>query len=198
MLIIYQLFVSLLLISSPLIIFYRIYKNKEDAKRYKEKFSIPSKKRMKGKIIWLHGASVGELLSVIPIIKNYEKNKNISQILVTSSTLSSSKVLKKFKFRKTIHQFYPIDHFLFTGKFLKHWKPNLVLFIESEVWPHMFSQIKKINVPLVLLNARLTKKSSNRWLRISFIARSIFEKISIAFPQNKETNIFLKKIKINN
>ena len=119
MFIIYQLIISLLFIISPIIIFYRISINKEDPKRYKEKFSIPSKKRMEGKVIWFHGASVGELLSIIPIIKNYEKNKSISQILVTSSTLSSSKILKKFKFKKTIHQFYPIDHFFFYRKIFK-------------------------------------------------------------------------------
>ncbi len=196
MLIIYQLIISILLLISPLIIFYRISKNKEDPKRYKEKFAIPSKKRLKGKLIWFHGASVGELLSVVPIIKNYEKNKYINQILITSSTLSSSKILKKFKFKKTIHQFYPIDQFLFVNKFLKFWKPNLAVFIESEIWPYMFKQLQQLNIPLALLNARLTKKTSNRWLKIKFITKSIFDKITIAYPQNKETSFFLKKIKI--
>ena len=198
MLIIYQLIISLLLIISPLIIFYRISKNKEDPKRFKEKFAIPSKKRVKGKLIWFHGASVGELLSIIPIIKNYEKDKKINQILITSSTLSSSKILKKFKFKKTVHQFYPIDHFLFTNKFLKYWKPNLVVFIESEIWPYMYKRLQIMNIPLILLNARLTKKTFERWLKIKFISKSIFEKITVAYPQNIETNIFLKKLKTNN
>ena len=197
MLIIYQLIISLLLIISPLIIFYRISKNKEDPKRFKEKFAIPSKKRVKGKLIWFHGASVGELLSIIPIIKNYEKDKKINQILITSSTLSSSKILKKFKFKKTVHQFYPIDHFLFTNKFLKYWKPNLVVFIESEIWPYMYKRLQIMNIPLILLNARLTKKTFERWLKIKFISKSIFNKITVAYPQNKETNIFLKKLKTN-
>ena len=198
MLIIYQLIISLFLIISPLIIFYRISKNKEDPKRFKEKFAIPSKKRVKGKLIWFHGASVGELLSIIPIIKNYEKDKKINQILITSSTLSSSKILKKFKFKKTVHQFYPIDHFLFTNKFLKYWKPNLVVFIESEIWPYMYKRLQIMNIPLILLNARLTKKTFERWLKIKFISKSIFDKITVAYPQNIETNIFLKKLKTNN
>ena len=197
MLIIYQLIISLLLIISPLIIFYRISKNKEDPKRFKEKFAIPSKKRVKGKLIWFHGASVGELLSIIPIIKNYEKDKKINQILITSSTLSSSKIIKKFKFKKTVHQFYPIDHFLFTNKFLKYWKPNLVVFIESEIWPYMYKRLQIMNIPLILLNARLTKKTFERWLKIKFISKSIFNKITVAYPQNIETNIFLKKLKTN-
>ena len=107
----YQIILSFILLISPILIIFRIYKNKEDKIRFKEKFGIPSKKRSKGKLIWFHGASVGEILSIIPLIENYEKDKSINQILVTSSTLSSSKVLKKFKFKKTIHQFYPIDHF---------------------------------------------------------------------------------------
>ncbi len=197
MLLIYQLIIFILLTISPIIIFYRIYKNKEDKKRFKEKFGIPSKKRSRGKLIWFHGASVGELLSIIPVIKNYEKNKNISQILITSSTLSSSKILKKFNFKKTIHQFYPIDFFLFNEKFLKYWKPSLAVFVESEIWPQMFNQIQKINIPLTLLNARLTKKTFNRWLKIKFFSKSIFDKITIAYPQNMETKFFLKKIRTN-
>ena len=102
--------------------------------------------------------------------------------LITSSTLSSSKILKKFKFKKTIHQFYPIDHFFFTNKFLNYWKPNLAIFIESEIWPSMFKKFKKKKIPLILLNARLTKKTFNKWMKIKNFAKSIFNKITIAYP----------------
>ena len=105
----YQIILSLILLISPIIIIFRISKNKEDKKRFKEKFSISSKKRAVGKLIWFHGASVGEILSIIPIIKYYEKNKLVNQILITSSTLSSSKVLQKLNFKKVTHQFFPID-----------------------------------------------------------------------------------------
>ena len=92
----YQIILTLALPLSPFIILLRILKNKEDKKRFTEKFSISSKIRRHGKLIWFHGASVGEILSIIPIIKNYEKKKSINQILITSSTLSSSKVLEKY------------------------------------------------------------------------------------------------------
>ena len=124
----YQIIISILLIFSPIIIFFRILKNKEDQKRFKEKFSQIDKKRKKGKLIWFHGASVGEIMSIIPLIKYYEKQTAINQILITSSTLSSSKIIKKFNYKTTVHQFYPIDHFYFTNKFLNHWKPNIVFF----------------------------------------------------------------------
>ena len=194
----YQLIVSLLLLISPLIIIFRIFKKKEDKKRFKEKFVFPTKTRKKGKLIWFHGASVGEILSIIPLIKNYEKNKLISQILITSSTLSSSKVLKKIYFRKTIHQFYPIDHMVFTKKFLNYWKPNLALFVDSEIWPSMFYELKNKRIPLVLLNARLTLKTQNRWMKIKNFAKFIFDKITVIYPQNTETETFLKKIKLKN
>ena len=97
---IYQILLSILLIISPIIILFRILKNKEDKKRYKEKFSIPTKKRNNGKLVWFHGASVGEILSIIPLVNYYENQKKVDQILITSSTVSSSKVIRKFKFKK--------------------------------------------------------------------------------------------------
>ena len=109
----YQLIISILLIFSPLIIIYRIIKNKEDKFRFKEKFCFFSKKKNYGKLIWFHGSSVGEIMSILPIIQKFEKRKSINKILITSSTLSSSKILDNFRFKKVIHQFYPIDHFFF-------------------------------------------------------------------------------------
>ena len=189
----YQIIISLLIIISPFFIIYRIFKKKEDKKRFIEKLSIPTVKRRKGKIIWFHGASVGEVLSIVPIIKYYEKINSVDQILITSSTLSSSYVLKKFKFKKTVHQFYPIDHFLFTKKFLNYWKPSMAIFIESEIWPYMFRNLKNKNIPLILLNARITKKTFNRWLKINFFSKLIFKMITVAYPQNIETKYYLKK-----
>ena len=192
----YQIILSLLVLISPILIIFRIYKGKEDKIRFREKFSIPSKKRSKGKLIWFHGASVGEILSIIPLIENYEKDKLVNQILVTSSTLSSSKVLKKFKFKKTVHQFYPIDHFFFTKRFLEYWKPNLAIFIDSEIWPNMFKKLEEKKISLILLNARITKKTFLRWQSLKNVSQKVFKKISIAYPQNLETKYFLRKLKV--
>ena len=193
---IYQFLLTITLFFSPLIIIIRILKNKEDKLRFREKFCFISKKRGAGKLIWFHGSSVGEILSVIPIIKKYDNDKSIAKILITSSTLSSSKVLQKIKFKKTIHQFYPIDHLLFSNKFLNHWKPNVAIFLESEIWPSMFKLIKKRNIHLILLNARITKKSFNRWCKIKNFSHSIFNLIDKAYSQNSETNNFLKKLNV--
>ena len=192
----YQVILTLIIATSPIIILIRIFKNKEDVKRYKEKFGFSSKKRIKGKLIWFHGASVGEILSVIPLIKNYEKDKSISQILITSSTLSSSKILGQFKFKKTIHQFYPLDHIYIIKKFLKYWKPNISIFIDSEIWPCMFNELEKKKIPLILINARITKRSFERWQFFSKFANQVFGKISLALPQNLETLKYLKLLKV--
>jgi 3-deoxy-D-manno-octulosonic-acid transferase len=192
----YQAFISIIIFFSPIIIIIRIFKYKEDKKRFIEKFSIFSKKRTKGKLIWFHGASVGEILSIIPVIKKYEKDKSVDQILITSCTLSSSKVLLKLKFKKTIHQFYPVDHFFFTKKFLKYWRPDIAIFIDSEIWPCMFKTLESFKTPLVLLNARITKKTFRRWMKIKKFSKSIFDKISVAYPQNLETKKFLEKLKV--
>ena len=194
----YQALLSIILLISPIIIILRIFKNKEDQKRFVEKFSIPSKRRQNGLLIWFHACSVGEVLSIIPLIKYYEKNNDVNQILITTSTLSSSKVLKKFKFKKTIHQFYPIDHFIFVNSFLNYWKPNIAIFVESEIWPSMFLNLKKKGIPLILLNARITKKTFNRWLKFKNFTKSILNNIKIAYPQNKETKLYLKKLGFNN
>ena len=139
---IYQLLLTFLIIISPLIIVIRIFKNKEDKTRFIEKFGFFSKKRNKGKLIWFHGSSVGEIMSAIPIIYKYDNDKTIKQILITSSTLSSSKIINNFKFKKVVHQFFPIDYLLFSNLFLNYWKPHLAIFLESEIWPSMYNAIK--------------------------------------------------------
>ena len=195
---IYQLLISILLIFSPLIILYRILKNKEDKFRVKEKFCLSSKLRGKGKLIWFHGSSVGEIMSIIPIINEYEKKNSINTILITSSTLSSSKILQRLKFKKVIHQFYPIDHIFFSKKFLDHWKPSKAIFLESEIWPSMFKSLKIKNIPLILLNARISKKTYGRWKKLGKFSHSIFNLINVAYPQNSDTKKFLKKLNVEN
>ena len=193
----YQILIIILLIFSPLIIFFRILKKKEDGKRYKEKFCFPSKKRINGNLIWFHGSSVGELLSIIPLAQELEKNKSINQILITTSTLSSAQIFKKFNFKKTIHQFFPIDSIFFSYKFLNYWKPTIAIFVESEVWPSIFKALGKRNIPLKLLNARITKKTFKKWERVKKFSNSVFKNISIAYPQNEETFNYLKKLNVS-
>ena len=191
---IYNIIINLIILISPVIVLVRIIKNKEDKYRFKEKFCFFSKKRGSGKILWFHGSSVGEILSIIPLIEKLEKDKSINKILLTSSTLSSSKVLTKYKLKKTIHQFFPIDSNFLTKKFLKYWKPSIAIFIESEIWPNMLKNINKQSIPLILLNARITKKSYDKWKMIPSMSKVLFKNFDICLPQNYETNKYLKSL----
>ena len=139
MLLLYRILTNLIIFISPLIIIYRLIKKKENLVRFKEKFCFFTRKRGPGKLIWFHGSSVGEIISVIPLIEKLENEKSIKKILLTSSTLSSSNIIKKFKFKKTIHQFFPFDLNFLTNHFINHWKPKLAIFVDSEIWPNMYN-----------------------------------------------------------
>ena len=192
MFVIYNFFLFLLLLISPFIIITRIFLGKEDQNRFKEKYGFFAKNEKTIETIWIHGASIGEILSIIPIIRKFEKDKKIKRILITSTTTSSAHIFSKFKFKKTIHQFYPFDFNLLTKYFINHWKPKLAIFIDSEIWPNMFKNLNKKNIPLILLNARITKKSYSRWKFFPNFSKKIFEKITLALPQNMESKKYLK------
>ena len=196
MIYIYRILINLIFIFSPIIIFIRLIKKKESFLRFREKFTFFSKKRKKGKLIWFHGASVGEILSVVKLIRELEKKNDIKQILITSTTLSSANIFKRLKFKKTIHQFFPIDNNFLCQRFLSYWKPKLVIFIDSEIWPNMLFNLKKKSIKHILLNGRITKKSFNRWKKLGSFSDNLFKSFNFTYPQNLETNLYLKKFKV--
>ena len=189
---IYEVLGLIFILFSPLIFLIRIILGKENPQRFLEKFCIYSKNPNFKKTIWLHGASVGEILSVIPIIQELEKNKKINKILLSSSTTSSALIFSKYKFKKTTHIYFPIDTNYLTNKFINYWNPKVAIFIDSEIWPNMFKNLEKNNIPIVLINGRITKKSFMRWMKFPSFAIKIFKKISLALPQNTETLKYLK------
>ena len=198
MLFIYRLLINTILFFSPIILILRLIKKKEDPNRFKEKLGFFSKKKKSGKLIWFHGASVGEIQSVLPLIEKFEKNKKINQILITSNTVSSSNIIKKFRFRKTIHQFFPIDCNFISKKFINHWKPSKVFFIDSEIWPNTINNLYNKKVPMILLNGRITKKTLQRWLILPNFAKSLFSKFKICLSSSLESKRYLKKLGAQN
>ena len=194
--ILYNLLILIIIVLSPIIIFYRILKKKEDPNRFLEKFSLLQKKRVKGKLIWFHCSSVGELLSIAPLVEKLEKEHDIKNILISTSTLSSSRIFNKFKFKKTFHQFYPIDNPFIVNKFINYWNPSAVFFVESEIWPEMLITLKRKKIKIFLLNARISKNSFKRWKYFKNMAVKIFGSFDYIFPQNKETFNYLKYFKV--
>ena len=198
MIFLYRIIINIILLLSPIIIILRLIKGKEDIKRFKEKFCFFSKSRRNGKIIWFHGASVGELQSIVPLIEKLSKNKKIKQILITSNTRSSSNIIQKTKLNKVIHQFFPIDTNFHSKKFLDFWKPSSVFFIDSEIWPNMFLNLKKRNIPIVLLNGRITKKSFLKWKFFSNFSKKIFKNFNLCLTSNNESVRHLKELGATN
>ena len=198
MFILYRLLINLVFFLSPFILIFRIFKKKEDIFRFKEKFCFFSKSKKPGKLIWFHGASVGELQSIIPLLEKLNKNKKISQILVTSNTLSSSKIISQYKFKKVIHQFFPIDQNFITKRFIRYWQPSIASFIDSEIWPNMLTNLEKNNIPILLLNGRITKKTFKRWSSLKSFSKIMFSKFSLCLSSSKISNNYLKKLGAKN
>ena len=173
---------------------YRKFKKKEHPTRYKEKLSKISLSKNKGFLIWFHVASVGESLSILPLVKKLEKEKKIQTILITSITLSSASVLKNrfFNSKKIIHQFMSLDVPILIKKFLNHWSPKIAIFIDSEIWPNTIFEIKKRNIPLLLINARITKRTFNKWQLLKNFSKKIFQAFDLCIVANKETELHLK------
>ena len=193
----YNILVNLAIIISPIIIIYRILKGKEDPKRIGEKFCIYSKKKS-NKNIWIHAASVGELMSIIPVLRKLEKNKKIKNILLSTSTTSSAKIFNKLKLKKTSHVYFPLDNNYIVKRFINYWKPELAIFIDSEIWPNMFKNLYLQDIPIIIMNARITKHSFNKWQNFPNFANQVFGNITLALPQNLETLKYLKLLKVKN
>ena len=179
---------------APVYLYFRKIRKKEDSIRYKEKLAKINIERGEGFLIWFHVASVGEAMSILPLIDGCIKEKKINRILITSITLSSGKILEK-RFNnnpKINHQFLPLDIISLINKFLDHWKPNLSIFIDSEIWPNLILKINEKKIPLLLVNARITKKSFDRWKLVMGFAKKIFGKFDLCIASNNESENFLK------
>ena len=130
---------------SPIYLFFRKLKKKEDPLRYVEKLSIIKKNREEGFLIWFHVASVGESLSILPLVEKLSQEEKVKKILITTITLSSAEVLQKklFENNKIVHQYLPLDVPNYINKFLNHWSPNLCILVDSEIWPNLIYYTKK-------------------------------------------------------
>ncbi|MDA9684018.1 3-deoxy-D-manno-octulosonic acid transferase [Candidatus Pelagibacter bacterium] len=189
----------------PLLIiltFLRKILNKEDRYRYKEKIfpSCFDVKRTNSKLILFHAASIGELKSILPIIKELEKKYENLEFLVTTITISSANLakieLKKFKNAK--HRFLPFDVNFLMKKFLSYWRPDAIFLVDSEIWPNLIFLANKRKIPLGIINARITKKTYERWRFFPKMAQSIFSLFDLCIVSNQETKKFLENFNAKN
>ena len=178
-------------------LYLRILKKKECPLRYKEKLGISLKTRNNGYLIWFHCSSIGELKSIFPIIDHYLKK---NQILVTTSTLGSNEVFQKkyYNTNNIIHQYAPIDSPQIIKKFFKKWKPNIIFFTESEIWPNQIFYAKNNNIPIILLNARISNKSFIKWKLIKNTMNKILNCFDLILCQSNESADYFNYFGNNN
>ena len=186
-----------------LLIYFRTIFKKEDKIRFKEKiFSSHFKvdRNYNNKLLWFHVASIGELLSILPLIKEINNlNKNID-FLITSVTLSSANLLKKKlnQYNNVTHRFFPLDTEYLSTDFLNQWKPDLVCFVDSEIWPNFLFKIKEKNIPLVLINGRITKKTFKKWSIFPNFAKRVFNNFDLSLACSEESKNNLEALHVKN
>ncbi len=185
-----------------ILIFFRKLMNKEDKVRYKEKIFpsyFSSDTIIKKKLIWFHAASLGEVQSILPLIFKLNKKRKL-EFLITTVTLSSGELVKKKikNFDNMRHRYFPMDVNFLAKLFLKKWSPNLVLFVDSEIWPNFLFEIKKTNIPSILINGRITEKTFNRWMIFQNLAKKIFNIFDLCLASSKRSKGLLKKLNARN
>ena len=161
-------------------------KGKEDIKRANERVGRPNIKRPEGKLVWLHGASVGESVSMLPLIHKLLEIYPDMNIMVTTGTTTSAEVMAKRLPERAFHQYIPIDNPIFTTRFIKHWQPDVVLWFESEFWPAVLSSIKRKKIPLILINGRVSNKTFKRWQQFDFISKELLACFTFCLGQSEE------------
>lgn len=159
---------------------------KEDLARFNERVGRPSKPRPEGRLIWMHGASVGESISMLPLIHRLLETYPDAHIMVTTGTLTSAEVMGKRLPDRAFHQYLPLENPVYAARFLRHWHPDIALWFESEFWPSMLSCIKRKNIPLILVNGRISNKSFKRWQQFEFVIKEILDCFTLCLGQTDE------------
>jgi 3-deoxy-D-manno-octulosonic-acid transferase len=149
---------------APALVSHRLKHGKELAARLNERYGESEVARPDGPLVWVHGASVGELLSVIPLIERISERQ--FGVLCTSGTVTSANLAEQRLPKGVIHQFVILDTPRFVKRFIDHWRPDLALFVESDLWPNLIVTSAERGIPLILINGRVSERSFNRWRRV--------------------------------
>jgi 3-deoxy-D-manno-octulosonic-acid transferase len=159
----------------------RARRGKEDLPRRKERFGYPGSRKPNGSLIWVHAASVGETIAILPLVKRIEETG--SYVVLTTGTVTSAQLAAKQIGPRTLHQYAPLDLAPFVNRFLNAWKPQLAIFVESELWPATFHALAKRGIPHVLVNARMSERSFFRWRRASGLIGSMLSNVTLCLAQ---------------
>ncbi len=171
---------------APLILGARERRGKEDGQRRGERLGKPALPRPEGPLVWIHAASVGELNAVLPLAEALREARPGLRFLVTTGTVTSAQVAQKRMRPGDIHQYAPLDAPGFVTRFLDHWRPQAVLLTESEIWPNAILTCAERNIPLALVNGRMSARSFERWKKRGSISRPLFSRFDLVLAQNEE------------
>lgn len=188
-------------IISPLVagwLFWRISRGKEDRERLKERFGCAGLPRPKGRLIWLHAASVGEANSAMPLLQHLHDHYRDAYFLLTTGTVTSSRVISSRLPERAFHQFVPVDLPWAVTLFLRHWKPDMAIWVESELWPNLIRQTHVRRIPMSLINARLSDRSHRRWQKFREFFLSLASCFSFVYAGSEEDRRKLSNLGVKN
>jgi 3-deoxy-D-manno-octulosonic-acid transferase len=172
--------------AGPLVRLYlrrRTARGKEDPSRLSERRGIASASRPDGPLVWVHAASVGEAQSVLSLVERLLEMRHDATVLVTSGTVTSAGLLSRRLPGRALHQYVPADLTGWVRRFLAHWRPQLALFVESELWPNLICETAACGCPLVLVNGRMSARSFARWRRTPAAARALLGRFALCLGQ---------------
>ena len=155
---------------------------KEDPARRRERRGVPSRPRPAGRLVWVHAASVGETLAVIDLVERLVASG--TPVLVTSGTVTSAAIAAERLPAGALHQYVPVDVAPWVERFLDHWRPDLAVFVESEIWPATIRALDRRGIPRVLVNARVSERSARRWHRLDGLPHALFGGFALALAQS--------------
>ncbi|MCM2342998.1 MAG: 3-deoxy-D-manno-octulosonic acid transferase [Alphaproteobacteria bacterium] len=178
----------------PRLLEYRRARGKEDGARIEERYGIAAQPRPAGPLVWIHGASVGEAQSTLIMITHLQQRYPGVTILLTTGTITSAQYLQSRLPTGVIHQYIPLDHPEWVERFLTHWNPQLVLWMESELWPTLLSAVQNRRIPAFLLNARLSPRSFRRWQFLSLAAAPLLRTFTAILAQTVDDAARFKKL----
>jgi 3-deoxy-D-manno-octulosonic-acid transferase len=183
-----SLYKNLMQSAAPLLEAYlqrRMRRGKEDPVRFDERRGKPSRARGDKPLVWFHAASVGEAQSLLALIRRLMADAADVQVMVTTGTVTSARLMAERLPAPAFHQYMPVDHPAWTENFLDHWQPSLVIWSESEFWPNMLAGIRQRNIPAILLNARMSEKTFRRWQFARGAIGAMLGTFSLCLGQNQ-------------
>jgi 3-deoxy-D-manno-octulosonic-acid transferase len=164
----------------------RLMRGKEEPSRIDERRGIPSIQRPSGPIVWIHAASIGEAQSVLVLIERILRIAPELNLLMTTGTITSARIMSERLPPRAIHQYVPVDRVAWVRRFLEYWRPAAALWVESELWPNLLLESRRAGIPMALVNARMSEHSRTSWGRAPKLARELLSCFGTILAQDQE------------